>query len=469
MSPRPWQISRRTMLRGLGVGLALPLLDAMSPPTLFAAEPKLVPRKVPVRFAAFYMPNGINPDHWTPKAAGPLGDLPAILAPLEKVKGEVTILSGLQHKLSFLSDPHHGKCAAFLTGTTVKKTTGADLNSGGISADQLAAQHLGQFTRLPSIELSTDRPSTYIDQLQQITCLYGSHISWNSPTTPCAREVSPKQAFDRLFRGQGTPGDTPAKPKALNPWDDRSILDFVQEDGAGLKARIGLTDQRKLDEYLTSVRDVERRIQADLKHAQEPRRIPPAAFQEMAALGERAGKYNDGERKTAHGERCRLMLDLMLLAFWTDSTRIATFMFGNETTARNFSFIDGVSGGHHEISHHDHKADKLEMYKKVCAWHIEQMAYLCERMKAIKEGPDTLLDNSMLLFGSGVRDGNSHDAHDLPVLLAGRGGKTIKPGRHIACKAETPMANLLGDILARLGLQVERFADSTGPIKELAG
>ena len=256
---------------------------------------------------------------------------------------------------------------------------------------------------------------------------------------------------------------------ALSDEDKKSVLDYVEGDANALRRKVGITDQRKLDEYLTSVRDVERRIQAEIKHAQEPRRIPPAAFQEMAALGERAGKYNEGERKTAHGDRCRLMLDLLLLAFWTDSTRIGTFMFGNETTAQNFSFIDGVTGGHHEISHHDKKPERLEMYKKVCAWHIEQMSYLCERMKAIKEGPDTLLDNSMLLFGSGVRDGNSHDAHDLPILLAGRGGKTIKAGRHIACKAETPMANLLGDILSRLGLQVDRFADSTGPIKELAG
>ncbi len=277
MTSRRWLLSRRTMLRGLGVAIALPLLEAMVPPPLLGSEPKVVPRKVPVRFAGIYMPNGVNPDHWTPKAVGPLVELPQILAPLEKVKGEVTIISGLQHKLSFLADPHHGKCAAFLTGTTVKKTTGADINAGGISADQLAAQHLGQFTRLPSIELSTEHPSSYIDTLQQITCLYGCHISWSSPTTPMARETDPKQAFDRLFRGQGGSAGA-APPRTLNPWDDRSVLDFVLDDSSGLRNRIGSADQRKLDEYLTSVREVERRIQGEIKHASEPHRIDPAAY-----------------------------------------------------------------------------------------------------------------------------------------------------------------------------------------------
>jgi hypothetical protein len=471
MNSRRWLLSRRTMLRGLGVAIALPLLDAMVPPPLLGSEPKVVPRKVPVRFAGIYMPNGVNPEHWTPKAVGPLVELPQILAPLEKVKGEVTIISGLQHKLSFLSDPHHGKCAAFLTGTTVKKTTGADISSGGISADQLAAQHLGQFTRLPSIELSTEHPSSYIDTLQQITCLYGCHISWSSPTTPMARETDPRQAFDRLFRGQGgASGDATAKrATALTPWDDRSIPDFVMDDSASLKGKLGAADTRKLDEYLTSVRDVERRIQGEIKHASEPRHIAAAAFNALPALEDRAHKFNGSDRKTAHPDLCRLMIDLIVLAFWTDTTRIATFMFGNEVTGQNFSFIDGVNGGHHDISHHENKPEKLEMYKKIGIWHIQQMAYMFESMKAIKEGPDTLLDNSMVLFGSGIRDGNSHDAHDLPILLGGRGGRTIAACRHIACKPETPMANLLGDILARLGLQVERFADSTGPIKELAG
>jgi hypothetical protein len=465
-----WHISRRTMLRGMGVAVALPFLEAMVPSTLFGSEPKVVPRKVPVRFAGFYMPNGVNPHHWSPKTPGPLAEpLPAVLAALEKLKGEVLVIDGLTHKGSYPFDGHYAKGAAWLTGTTITKTTGADINSGGVSMDQLAAQFLGQYTRLPSIELAAERAFARVDTNVQLTTLYGCHISWSSPTTPVAREVEPKAAFDRLFRGQGGPGTEAAKPKALNPWDDRSILDFVQEDSYGLKSRIGAADQRKLDEYLTTVRDVEKRIAAEMKRATEPKRIPQAAFKEMAALGERASKYNGGDRKTSHAERCRLMMDIILLSFWTDSTRIATFMFGNEVSGQNFSFLEGVTGGHHEISHHENKEDKLEQYKRIGAWHVAQFAYLAERMQAIKEGNDTLLDNSMLLFGSGIRDGNAHDPHNLPVLLAGRGGRTIVPGRHIVKSDGTPMSNLLGDILARLGLQVEKFADSTGPIKELAG
>lgn len=471
MSRGSWLISRRTMLRGLGAAIALPLLDAMMPPRLFGADdPKVVPRKMPVRFAGLYMPNGVNPAHWSPTKPGPLTEpLSAGLAALEKVKGEVLVIDGLSHRGSFPHDGHYAKGAAFLTGTTITKTTGADINSGGVSMDQLAAQYLGQYTRLPSIELSAQRANARVDTNVQLTTLYGCHVSWSTPTTPVAREVDPKQAFDRLFRGQGAPGSEPAKAGRLNPWDDRSILDFVAEDSNALKSRIGFSDQRKLDEYLTTVRDVEKRIQLEIKQAKEPKRIPPAALKELAALGERTRTYNEGDRKTAHAERCRLMMDIMLLAFWTDSTRIATFMFGNEVSGQNFSFIDGVNGGHHEISHHDNKADKLEQYKRITAWHVAQYAYLVERMQAIKEGPDTLLGNSMLLFGSGMRDGNAHDPHNLPILLAGRGGKTIAPGRYIVCKQDTPMCNLLGDILGRLGLQVDRFADSTGPIKELVG
>jgi Protein of unknown function (DUF1552) len=467
-----WHISRRTMLRGMGAAIALPLLEVMSPPTLFAAEPKVVPRKVPVRFAAFYMPNGVNPHHWTPKTppGGPLAELPEILAPLEKVKSEVTVITGLQNKGSFVLDGHYAKISPWLTGTSITKTTGADVNCGGVSMDQLAAQYLGQYTRLPSIELTCERPNSFVDNNVKLTTLYGSHISWSTPTTPQARELDPKQAFDRLFRGQGgASGDAATKrASALTPWDDRSILDFVMDDSSGLKGKLGAADTRKLDEYLTSVRDVERRIQAEIKHAAEPRHIAAAAFNALPALEDRAHKFNGSDRKTSHPDLCRLMIDLIVLAFWTDTTRIATFMFGNEVTGQNFSFVDGVNGGHHDISHHENKPEKLEMYKKIGIWHIQQMAYMFESMKAIKEGPDTLLDNSMVLFGSGIRDGNAHDPHDLPVLLAGKGGKTIKPGRLIACKPETPLCNLHGDILARLGLVVDKFSDSNGPIKDLA-
>ncbi|MBA3937053.1 MAG: DUF1552 domain-containing protein [Planctomycetes bacterium] len=472
MSTRSWHISRRTMLRGLGAAVALPLLDVMEAPTLFGADPKVVPRKQPVRFAALYMPNGVNPHHWSPAMPGPLSELPSITAAFEKVKSEITLISGLCNKGSFPLDGHYAKVAVWLSGTSITKTTGADLNSGGISADQLAAQFLGQYTRLPSIELSTHNPTNFVDNNVKLTALYGSHISWSTPTTPQTRETDPKAAFDRLFRGQGGADAGAARPKALNPWDDSSVLDFVLDDSAGLKGRLGVNDQRKLDEYLTSVRDVERRIQAEIKHVKEPHRVDPAALRALPELGERVRKVGGGGRfdnPQAYAERVRMMLDIILLAFWTDSTRIATFMFGNEVSGQNFSFIEGVKGGHHDMSHHENNADKLEQYRKIGLWHAQQVAGLFERMKAIKEGKDTLLDNSMVLFGSGIRDGNAHDPHNLPIVIGGSGGKTIATGRHIVCKNETPMCNLLGDILARMGLQVDKFADSTGPLKELAG
>ena len=204
MGRRTWPISRRTVLRGLGAAMALPFLEAMEAPTLFGGEPKVLPRKQPVRFAAFYVPNGMDGRNWSPPA-GPLGELPSVSAAFDRMKREILLISGLCHKGSFPNDGHYAKGAAFLTGTTITKTTGADLNSGGVSMDQLAAGYLGQFTRLPSIELAALGPSTFVDNNVQLTALYGSHISWSTPTTPVTRETSPRAAFDRLFRGQGGP------------------------------------------------------------------------------------------------------------------------------------------------------------------------------------------------------------------------------------------------------------------------
>jgi Protein of unknown function (DUF1552) len=258
-------------------------------------------------------------------------------------------------------------------------------------------------------------------------------------------------------------------PTALTPFDDKSVLDAVLADSQALKGRLGVADQRKLDEYLTSVRDVEKRMSQDIKRSKEPRRVDPLAMKALPALDEQIRTTGRAQRGDNHTPQVRLMLDIMLLAFWTDSTRISTFMFGNSVSGRNFSFLDGVKGGHHDMSHHENNADKLSAYAKITAWHVEQFTYLVERMSQIKEGSATLLDNSMLLFGSALRDGNAHSPRDLPLLLAGKGGGTIKPGRHIKCKDNTPLANLYGEIAVRMGLQVESFADSNGQIKELAG
>ncbi len=466
MPLHPWRIHRRTMLRGLGVAIALPFLDAMEAPTLFGGEPRVVPRKQPVRFATIYMPNGVSAAEWSPPP-GPLTQLSPLLAPLAKVKDHLLVISNLLHRNAFPNDGHYAKCAAFLTGTTVFRTTGADLNAGGVSADQLAAGCLGEYTRLPSLELSTQRQTSYICPNFQITSLYAGHISWNTPTTPMARETDPKAAFDRLFRGQGGVVDAPKRPHPLDPWDDRSVLDFVTEDGNGLKGRLGVADQRKLDEYLTSVRDVERRLAAEARHAHEPHHLDTGALRELGTLGDATRTFNGQDLTASFPQRTTLMLDILLLALWSDTTRIATLMLGNEASGQNFSFLDRAMGSHHEISHHENKPEKLDQYRRINVWHMQQLAYLLQRMATIKEGKDSLLDNSMVLFGGGIRDGNQHDPRNLPILVAGGGGRTIDTGRHAVCKGETPLANLLVGLLNRLGIQIERFADSSGPLREL--
>jgi hypothetical protein len=247
------------------------------------------------------------------------------------------------------------------------------------------------------------------------------------------------------------------------------VLDAVMLDGQALKGRLGIADQRKLDEYLTSVRDVEKRMSQELKRAKEPRRVDPLAIKALPGLDEAIRTSGKAQRGENHTPQVRLMLDIMLLGFWTDSTRIGTFMFGNSVSGRNFSFLDGVKGGHHDMSHHENNEGKLAAYAKITAWHVEQFAYLVERMAQIKEGAGTLLDNSMILFGSALRDGNAHSPRDLPLLLAGKGGSTIRTGRHIKFKDNTPLANLYGEIAVRMGLQVDKFGDSNGQLKELAG
>ncbi len=472
MSRSSWLISRRRMLRGMGVAMGLPLLNAMTPPTLYGAEPKIVPTKTPVRFGVLFFPNGVHTKRWEPEQAGPLANLSDQLQPIEKIKSDVLVLSNLWNKNSTAkgSDGHYFKDAAFLTGMTINKTVGADINAGGISIDQLLAQYLGSETKLPSIELGIEAPAKGVDGNVNITRLYSNHIAWSSPSTPLACEIDPRQAFDRLFR-EGPAQSSQNKnlaPTALTRFDDKSVLDLVASDGRNLKRSLGIEDQRKLDEYMTSVRDVERRLAAEIKRSKEPRRLDPQALKALPVLDKAITATKRAERGGDHTEQVRLMMDIMMLAFWTDTTRIATFMFGNSVSGRNFSFLDGVKGGHHELSHHENKEDKMNQIAKITTWHVAQFAYLAERMSQVKEGGGTLLDNSLLLFGSALRDGQSHSPVNLPLLLAGKGGNTIKSGRHIKFKEKTPLSNLYGEIAIRMGLQVDKFGDSSGSLKELA-
>lgn len=455
-------ISRRTMLRGAGVTMALPLLEAMLPKTSEAAPPE---KAAPTRLAVLYMPNGVNPHHWTPKETGTNFELTELLAPLAKVKGDVNVFTELMNHGSIDGDGHYYKVAPLLTGTTITKTTGKDLRCGGVSLDQVIAQRLGHLTPLPSLELAVDPPTTYIDTNVGLTALYGAHISWSTPTTPVSREIDPKLAFDRLFKRDAIAGKA-------DPAGDKSVLDAVLADSQRLQKTLGATDRVKLAEYLDAVRAVEKRIAFDAARRKENILDEPLLRGEIDRLGGRIKSYYDvpaEKRGIDHTEQVRLMLDTMALAFWSDSTRVSTFMFGNEVSGRNFAFLEGVTSGHHQVSHHENDPKKLEEYKRIGAWHVAQYAYLLERLKGMTDGAGkSVLDNAMVLFASGMRDGNAHSPYNLPILLGGKGGGTIKTGQHLKYAERTPLCNLHLSMLKRMGIPAVRFGDSTSELSGLA-
>ncbi len=328
------------MLKGAGAMLALPLLEAMTP----RAGADEASRKFPVRMAALYYPNGVNVGEFTPKGAGKDFQLSPTLSPLEKLKSDILVFNELMNIKTDTGDGHYVKTGGFLTGTTITRTTGADLRSNGISVDQIVAQRIGNMTPLPSLELGIEPTSTGVDVVVGYTRMYGAHISWSTPSTPVAKEIDPRQAFNRLFR--------PKSAKERDASADKSVLDLVQEDAKSLRGKVGASDQRKLDEYLGSVRAIEKRIEFDAKRRAEEVKEDPLARAEIEKLGDRIKSYYDdhakaSERGVNHTEQVRLMLDLIVMAFWTDSTRASTFMFGNDVSNKNFSFIDGVKGAVH--------------------------------------------------------------------------------------------------------------------------
>lgn len=452
----------------MGATLGLPLLDAMLPlpagaaTTAANAAAGAVKGPLPTRFAVLYMANGVNPKHWTPDGLGRDFKFSESLAPLADFRDDILVLTQLWNAATNTGDGHYVKTGGFLTSTTITRTTGANLCSGNVSVDQRIAQRIGHLTPLPSLELGIEPITTGVDTNVGFTRLYGSHISWSTPTTPLTKEINPRAAFDRLFRSE-------AGGRVSRFGDDTSVLDLVAEDARRLQKKLGKADQLKLSEYFESVRAVEKRIEFDRKRKSEEYLMDPLARREIEALGKRIDLYNDpaeaSKRGIDHTQQVRLMLDIMALAFWTDSTRVSTFMFANAVSGRDFSFI-GVKGGHHENSHHEDKAEKLENYKKINIWHVTQFAYLLQRLKSIREGDGTLLDRTAVLFGAGMRDGNAHDPHNLPLVLAGRAGGSIAPGRHLVYPKNTPMANLHLALMRRFGLPDQKFADST---EELSG
>ncbi|MEX2138849.1 MAG: DUF1552 domain-containing protein [Pirellulales bacterium] len=442
MKSSQFPISRRTMLRGLGGTLALPWLEAMLPRRALAAAAAAKP---PVRMAVLYMPNGVNPHQWTPEGEGRDFKFSPTLEPLAELKNDVLVATNLWNRGSEASEGHYVKTSGFLTCTTITKTYGVDLSCNGTSMDQLAAQRRGQETPLASLELAMDSVSTGVDNNVGYTRVYGAHISWAGPARPLPREINPRTVYQRLFRA--------SQPRSDSDGQDKLLLDRVLEDSRRLRDRLGNTDRQRLDEYLEGIRSLEQRLD---KPAGGATSWQPRAAVENGRLPE--------EDPASHTDNVRWMMDLLALAFQSDTTRIGTFMFGNAVSGRNFSFLDGVKGGHHNISHHQKDPDKLRMYQLINRWHIEQYAYLLRKLRSMPEGEGTVLDNSLILFGAGLRDGDAHSPHNLPIVLGGRGGGRIATGQHLVYDRDTALSNLYVSMLDAFGAPVDRFADSTGPL-----
>ena len=454
---------RRSFLKGAGATLALPFFESIR------SRAALGPAAgaAPVRMALLYMPNGVRPDRWTPKGEGARYELSPILTPLEAHREELLVLTGLENKASFSGDGHYVKTGGWLTGTTITKTTGSDINAGGTSMDQLAAAQLGAHTKLPSMELGTEPIVSGIDSNVNYTRLYASHISWKTPTSPLPCEINPRVAFDRLFRKRSPGGEKTAS-------DQQSVLDLVREDAKRLQEKLGAADKQKLEQYLESVREVERRISREADTLGAGENLRPDVLKRMDELDKRIskamGKANREQELNSlprfdHTEHCRIMMDLMVLAMWSDSTRVTSFMFGNDVTGRSFSFVPGVNGGHHDISHHKNNDKQLDQYEKINRWHVEQYAWMLGRMKEIKEGSGTLLDNSMVAFGSPIRDGNAHDPHNVPIVVAGKAGGKLRTGKHMEFEKGTPLCSLWITMLEAAGVKAPKFADATSGLR----
>ena len=435
-------ISRRTFLRGAGTAVALPLLDAMFPAFGAPAEPA---SNTATRLSFFTVPNGIIMDKWTPAALGSGYELTPILEPLAAFKDRMLIIGGLANhearKLEFeINGDHPRACSAYLTGTHPKMTSGADIRCG-VSVDQIAARELGKRTQLASLEIGLE--STLLGACESAySCVYYNTIVWSTPTTPLPTENRPRAIFERLV------GDsTNAAEQAARRAENRSILDLVSEDLKRLMRTVGETDRFKLDQYADAVRSVERRIQ--LAEEQSSRELPK--IDKPIGTPEKLSDY------------AKLMMDLQVLAFQGDITRVSTFVFGHEMTGRAYPEL-GFGDPHHSLTHHQGDAEKIAKVLKINVFHAVLFQYFLDKMQSTPDGDGTLLDHSMILYGSPLSDGNMHMYKDLPLLLVAGGIADIRGGRHIRYPQDTPMTNLYLTLLEKLGIELEKFGDSTGKL-----
>ncbi len=399
-----------------------------------------------------FVPNGAVMKDWTPAKTGDKFVLPRTLEPLQPHQGDLLVLTGLAHDKARANGDgpgdHARSTSTFLTGVQLNKTSGRDIRAA-TSIDQIIADEVGRNTELPSLELGCERGKQAGGCDSGYSCAYSSNISWRTPAMPMNKEINPRFVFERLF------GDmkhvTSQQDAARQARYRRSVLDAAQDETRSLQRRLGGADRRKLDEYLASVREIERRIA--FAEGNGKKKLPP---------------QTDVPSGVSHvyDERVKTMLDLTVLALATDTTRIVSFMYGNGASNRAYPDI-GIPDGHHGLTHHKNNPDMIDKVAKINRFHIQQLAYLLAKLKAVTEGESNLLDNSMVLYGSGISDGNRHDHHNLPILLAGSAKGTITPGRHIAFPDQTPLCNLYLSMLERFDISAETFGDSTGPLQHL--
>jgi hypothetical protein len=436
-------LPRRTFLRGMGVTMALPLLDAMVPALSAFARTAAYPVK---RLGFIYIANGAAPGFWTPKGEGRNFEFSSSLAPLEPLREHVFIPSGLEHRMAEGygdgNGEHTRSTATFLSGTHPKLTEGADVRAG-ITADQIAARALGQQTRLPSLELQLD-PNYLVGNCENgYSCTYMNTISWRSATQPNPMENNPRIVFERLF-GEGGTTDQRAAQLRKN----RSILDTITGQMSGLRQTLGPSDRVRVGEYFDSIREVERRIQIAEKADSEST---------LPELLERPIGIPD-----SYDAHSKLMFDLWTLAYQADVTRVVTKMMCREVNGRTYPWI-GVNASHHNVSHHQLDPGKLADYAKINTYHVSLLAYFLDRLRSTPDGDGTLLDNAIIVYGGGLGDGDRHDHINLPIVVAG-GGDRIRGGRHVTYPEGTPMTNLLLSVLQKAGVNVQRLGDSNGPL-----
>lgn len=448
------ELSRRTLLRGLGTAIALPLLDSMSPTRLLTANASAAPAgKDALRMAFFFVPNGMHMADWTPSNEGKDFELKPTLKQLAEHRDSFNVLTGLTLDGAFAhgdgGGDHARAVASFLTGAHPYKTDGADIKND-ISVDQVAAQYVGDATRFSSLELGLESSSQAGRCDSGYSCVYTSNMSWRNSTSPMSKEVDPTAVFDRLFSGQ-TVKET-RQAKSVREKYRKSVIDFVLEDAERLQKNLPATDRRKLDEYLYSIRDVEKRLGGAEKLRFTEQGVPD--YPRPLGVPKEMAKHAE------------LMMDMIALAFQTDSTRILTFMFTNAGSNRSYPEI-GIDEGHHELSHHGKSEEKQAKIATINRFHIDRFGYLLSRLKSIQEGSGTLLDNCMLVYGSGISDGDRHNHDDLPIILAGGGAGRIKTGRHIRYANKTPLCNLYLWMLNEMGAKVDKFGDSNGKLDKL--